>query len=77
MRRSPRLSALVLTVVTVGAVLLPAGTASAAVTYAGTLAGPSIAATYPSGLEYDDVNGRLVVADTGLDRIEFYTYNVS
>ncbi len=76
MRRSPRLSALVLTVVTVGAVLLPAGAASAAVTYAGTLAGPSIAATYPSGLEYDDVNGRLVVADTGLDRIEFYTYSL-
>jgi len=38
-----------------------------------TLAGPSQAAMYPSGLEVDRVHDRLVVADTGLDRILFYS----
>ena len=28
---------------------------------------------YPSGVEYDAVNNRLVVADTGRDRILFYS----
>ena len=56
------------------AVLIPALPARAVPTYVGLLAGPSVAATYPSGVEYDDVNNRLVVADTGLDRIEFYSY---
>ena len=28
---------------------------------------------YPSGLEFDAVNNRLVVADTGRDRILFYS----
>jgi DNA-binding beta-propeller fold protein YncE len=57
------------------ALVLPALPASAA-SFVGTVAGPSIAATYPSGVEYDDFDGRLVVADTGLDRIEFYTYTL-
>jgi DNA-binding beta-propeller fold protein YncE len=48
-----------------------------AVTALGNLAGPSVAATYPSGSEWDDGNNRLVVADTGLDRIEFYTYSTA
>ena len=57
------------------ALVLPALPARAA-SFVGTVAGPSIAATYPSGVEYDDFDGRLVVADTGLDRIEFYTYTL-
>ena len=28
---------------------------------------------YPSGFEFDDANDRLVVADTGGDRILFYS----
>ena len=31
---------------------------------------------YPSGLEYDDANNRIVVADTGLDRILFYVFDI-
>ncbi len=41
--------------------------------FLGTLAGPSQAAMYPSGEEYDAANDRLVIADTGLDRILFYS----
>jgi DNA-binding beta-propeller fold protein YncE len=37
-----------------------------------TLAGPSIAAMYPSGFEWDATQDRIVVADTGRDRILFY-----
>jgi tripartite motif-containing protein 71 len=40
-----------------------------------TLAGRSVAAMYPSGLEWDAENARIVVADTGLDRILFYRLN--
>ena len=40
--------------------------------FVGTLAGRSIAAMYPSGVEWDASRSRLVVADTGLDRILFY-----
>ena len=74
MRRPLRRSALpvLLTTVTL-LVAVPVGQASAAVTYTGTLAGPSIAAMYPSGLEWDDVNDRIVVADTGLDKVQFYS----
>ncbi|WP_228942548.1 SMP-30/gluconolactonase/LRE family protein [Nocardioides sp. Leaf374] len=41
--------------------------------FLGTLAGPSQAAMYPSGLEVDAVHDRLVVADTGRDRVLFYS----
>src|SRR5881396_2058963 len=57
------------------ALVLPAPPARAA-SFVGTVAGPSIAATYPSGVEWDDFDNRLVVADTGLDRIEFYTFTL-
>lgn len=58
------------------AVTLPALAAPAAADpppYGATLVGPSQADMYPSGLEYDPVNDRLVIADTGLDRILLYT----
>ena len=58
-------------------VALPAAPAAAATTFDGTLAGPSVAATYPSGSEWDDANDRLVVADTGLDKIEFYDLTIT
>ena len=66
---------------TVAAVAAPSmaglGAAAAAVdgppALLGTLAGPSQAAMYPSGLEVDRVHDRLVVADTGLDRVLFYS----
>ncbi len=76
MRQPPRRRLAVAIVLLTSALVLPAMPAQAAATYAGTLAGPAVAATYPSGLEYDDVNDRLVVADTGLDRIEFYAYEI-
>ena len=41
-------------------------------TFLKTLAGASIANMYSSGLEWDAANARIVVADTGNDRIEFY-----
>jgi hypothetical protein len=41
--------------------------------FVGTLAGPSQGEMSPSGLEYDAANDRLVVADTGRDRILFYS----
>ena len=41
-------------------------------TFIKTLAGASIANMYSSGLEWDAANARIVVADTGNDRIEFY-----
>src|SRR5262245_17891847 len=76
MPKPPRRSTLpvLLTLVTL-TVVLPALPAQAAVTYLSTLAGPSVAAMYDSGLEYDDANSRIVVADTGLDRILFYDLN--
>jgi DNA-binding beta-propeller fold protein YncE len=57
-------------------VVVPPTPAVAATTFDGILAGPSVAATYPSGSEWDDANDRLVVADTGLDRIEFYDLTI-
>ncbi len=60
--------------VAVSAAVLPVPSASAAPPdFLTTLAGPSRAAMYPSGLEYDEANNRLVVADTGRDRILFYS----
>lgn len=41
--------------------------------FLGTLVGPSQAAMYPSGAEVDRVNDRLVVADTGRDRVLLYS----
>jgi tripartite motif-containing protein 71 len=64
-------------VAVVGGLLVPVATALPAVAappaFLGTLAGPSLAAMYPSGEEYDVVNNRLVVADTGLDRVLIYS----
>ena len=51
----------------------PAAAAAEPPAYVGTLVGPSQAAMYPSGAEVDRVNERLVVADTGRDRILFYS----
>ena len=51
----------------------PAAAATATVTFEGTLAGRSVAEMYPSGLEFDPVNNRLVIADTGGDRVLFYS----
>jgi len=52
---------------------VPVSTAQAAIRQVRTLAGPSLAAMYPSGGEYDHVNNRIVVADTGLNRVLFYS----
>jgi tripartite motif-containing protein 71 len=41
--------------------------------YAGTLAGSAVANMYSSGFEWDQVNQRIVVADTGRNLIEFYS----
>jgi tripartite motif-containing protein 71 len=38
-----------------------------------TLAGPSFAEVYPAGFEYDVALDRLVVADTGMNRIDLYS----
>ena len=38
-----------------------------------TLAGPSVAAMYSSGFQYDATSNTLVIADTGLDRILRYS----
>jgi DNA-binding beta-propeller fold protein YncE len=46
---------------------------SLSVTFAKTLAGPSEAAMYPSGLIWDAHSNRLVVADTGYNRISVFT----
>src|ERR1022692_4396080 len=42
-------------------------------TFIKTLAGPSVAAMYSSGTEWDPTNDRIVVADTGNNQIEFYS----
>ena len=54
--------------------LIPAATSAAPAppTFIKTLAGPSVANLYSSGLAWDAVNGRLVVADSGNDRVDFY-----
>src|ERR1700704_179148 len=41
-------------------------------TYVRTLAGPSQAAMYPSGLVWDANDNRLIVADTGFNQIEVF-----
>ena len=47
--------------------------AATSVTFVKTLAGPSQAALYPSGLSWDLHSNRLVVADTGYNRISVFT----
>ncbi len=47
--------------------------AATSVTFVKTLAGPSEAALYPSGLAWDSHSNRLVVADTGYNRISVFT----
>jgi len=42
-------------------------------TFTRTLAGPAAANMYSSGAEWDATNGRIVVADTGNNQIEFYS----
>ncbi|RYJ06133.1 MAG: hypothetical protein EON52_07960, partial [Actinomycetales bacterium] len=56
-------------------VATPAVAAAAPPAYLDTLVGPSQAAMYPSGTEVDRVNDRLVVADTGRDRILIYSFD--
>ena len=46
---------------------------SVSVTYLKTLAGPSEAPMYPSGLIWDAHSNRLVVADTGYNRVSVFT----
>jgi tripartite motif-containing protein 71 len=66
-------------VLSVVAMLSTASAASAggstltAPTFMKTLAGPSVASMYSSGAEWDARNGRIVVADTGNNQIEFYS----
>ncbi|MGB0102442.1 MAG: SMP-30/gluconolactonase/LRE family protein, partial [Nocardioides sp.] len=80
-RTGRRFGALLLTTALVvsGAFAAVAGSAAPAAAappdFLGTLAGPSQAAMYPSGAEVDRVNDRLVVADTGRDRILFYSFS--
>jgi tripartite motif-containing protein 71 len=44
-----------------------------AVTFTKTLAGASVARMYSSGAEWDRIHGRIVVADTGNNQVEFYS----
>lgn len=57
----------------VSGALVAHGPSQVTPTYMSTLVGASIADMYSSGLEWDPVNERLVVADTGNNLIEFYT----
>ena len=63
-------------VVALSAVTLSIGTlpaAQARVAFNKVFVKPSVAAMYPSGLEWDSRNDRIVVADTGRNRILFYS----
>jgi DNA-binding beta-propeller fold protein YncE len=72
---SRRLAATVVGALSVFLVVVPGSSAQAA-TFVKNIAGSSVAATYPSGAEWDDFDDRIVVADTGLDRVEFYTFTL-
>jgi DNA-binding beta-propeller fold protein YncE len=67
---------LVAAMATIAVALAGAGPAhaqrAATIPFIQTVAGPSVAEMYPSGLEWDAQQGRIVVADTGNDQIEFY-----
>ena len=63
-------------VVSAGLLSLSAPSPASAVgapSYVMTVGGPAVAAMYSSGFDYDVKNHRIVLADTGLDRIDFYT----
>ena len=69
-----------LLVIAAGSLAIPAAasgsgsaTPSASVTFLKTLAGPSEAPMYPSGLIWDAHSNRLVVADTGYNRVSVFT----
>jgi tripartite motif-containing protein 71 len=47
--------------------------ATSSPTFLATLAGPSIANMYSSGVEWDTIDNRIVVADTGNNQIELYS----
>ena len=64
-----------LSIVVAALVASPLPAAAGTPRFVETLAGRSVAAMYPSGVEWDAENDRLVVADTGLDRISFYRLN--
>jgi tripartite motif-containing protein 71 len=76
MRRPFAQSFTAVSVIAGAAALALAGqsTAQANVTpsYLMTIGGPAVAAMYSSGLDYDVSNNRVVLADTGLDRVDFY-----
>ncbi|HEY1118955.1 MAG TPA: SMP-30/gluconolactonase/LRE family protein, partial [Acidimicrobiales bacterium] len=76
MRHCIRAALLSLLVAVTGAVTVPTVAPAAAAeppAFLSTLVGPSQAAMYPSGAEIDRANNRLVVADTGRDRILIYS----
>jgi tripartite motif-containing protein 71 len=69
-----------LLVIATGSLAVPAAasgsataSASLTVTFLKTLAGPSEAPMYPSGLIWDAHSNRLVVADTGYNRVTIFT----
>jgi DNA-binding beta-propeller fold protein YncE len=69
-------SRLAVVAVVVGAAMAPMGASAATPSppvFLKTLAGPGAAHIYSGGLSYDAVNNRLVTADTGLDKVEFYS----
>lgn len=59
-----------------GTILAPVGSVTPP-TYPATLAGPSVNSFYPSGLTYDPSLKRMLLADTGLDRIDVYDATTS
>jgi sugar lactone lactonase YvrE len=59
--------------VLVAVVAAPMQVSASGVVFFKTLAGPGMANIYSSGLSYDAVLNRLVVADSGLNRIDFYS----
>ena len=77
MGRGIRGAVIALVLATAGSLVVVGGTATPAEAappaFVGTLAAPGAAAMYPSGLQYDAVNNRLVVADTGNNRVLFYS----
>ena len=66
-----RVTRLLLVLACLAAAVPLAAPATASIDAVGELAGPSTAAMYPSGGEWDAANDRIVVADTGLNRILF------